>query len=101
MLDLAEAKRVDFGRHSPVFHRAAPDVHERQEPYFLGLIEDSSTTVMVHDSKERIDGFIIALLVSPPPVYDPGGLSRLIDDLVVLSPKNWPQTGSELVLAAS
>jgi hypothetical protein len=52
------------------------------------------------EEDEHLTGFIIATLVPAPPVYDPGGLTCLIDDFVVAPAAKWPTTGPVLLRAA-
>jgi hypothetical protein len=52
---------------------------------------------LVHERDEEIDGFVIASLVPAPPVYDPGGLTCLIDDFTVAAPALWPTAGEALL----
>lgn len=56
---------------------------------------------MHEDSNGDVDGFVIITAVSAPPVYDPGGLSSLIDDFVVSSPDKWVTAGAALLDAAT
>ena len=44
-----------------------------------------------------MDGFIIGTLEEAPPVYDPGGLTCIVDDFVVAAPSNWQGAGQELL----
>jgi GNAT superfamily N-acetyltransferase len=58
-------------------------------------------TFVHEDSEGGVDGFAIITTVIAPPVYDPGGLSSLIDDFVVSSPDKWVTAGAALLHAAS
>lgn len=42
-------------------------------------------------------GFVIGLLRPPPPVYDPGGPTLLIDDFCVNRPQDWDDAGAALL----
>jgi GNAT superfamily N-acetyltransferase len=46
---------------------------------------------------EVIDGFVLAMLVPAPPVYDPGGLTCSIDDFCVADPTLWNTVGMALL----
>ncbi len=52
---------------------------------------------LVHEEGQAIDGFIIGTLVEAPPVYDPGGLTCIVDDFMVARPEDWPTTGAALL----
>jgi hypothetical protein len=45
----------------------------------------------------NIDGFSIGMLIEAPLVYDPGGLTCLVDDFVVQQPAAWPLVGTSLL----
>ena len=46
-------------------------------------------------------GFLIATVGPTPPVYDPGGLTAMIDDFAVVSDAAWATTGRDLLGAAT
>ena len=56
---------------------------------------------LVHESAGSIDGFVIAALMDAPPVYDPGGLTCLIDDFVVADGRDWQTIGLALLAEAN
>jgi hypothetical protein len=51
----------------------------------------------VHQTDRRIDGFLTGQLVPPPPVYDPGGLTCVVDDFALERQNDWPTVGYELL----
>ena len=98
MLDLAAQRRADYATHQPRFWRPAKDARSRQSEYFSTLLVDPQALVLVYcDPADRVTGFVIARLVPAPPVYDPGGLTCLIDDFVVRNGSDWPVAGVALV----
>lgn len=48
-------------------------------------------------SDDKVVGFIIGRLISAPEVYNPGGLTLMIDDLCVEQEKDWISVGTRLV----
>jgi GNAT superfamily N-acetyltransferase len=44
---------------------------------------------------------VIASLVDAPPVYDPGGLTCVIDDFVVADAREWQSLGGALLSEAN
>jgi len=44
---------------------------------------------------------VIATVVEAPPVYDPGGLTCLVDDFVVADPREWETIGATLLSEAN
>jgi hypothetical protein len=98
VLDLAAQRRADYATHQPRFWRPAKDAWNRQLEYFASLLVDPQALVLVYcDQAERVTGFVIARLVPAPPVYDPGGLTCLVDDFVVRDASDWPVAGVALV----
>jgi hypothetical protein len=100
LLGLAEQRRADYAAHQPRFWKPAQDARSRQSEYFASLLNDPQAVVLVsYDQTERVVGFVIARLVPAPPVYDPGGLTCLVDDFVVGDASDWPTAGGALVEA--
>jgi GNAT superfamily N-acetyltransferase len=99
MLALAEQKRQQYQTYQPVFWRAATDAQEKQRPYFEHLMTRENVIMLVYEFEEHCKGFIIATLVTSPPVYDAGGATCLIDDFYV--PEHlWQTAGSQLLTEA-
>lgn len=102
MVELADTARREYEPHAPVFQRPARNASDVHRPWLSRLVEDPDVGTFVHeDPNGAVDGFVIITTVSAPPVYDPGGLSSLIDDFVVSSPERWVTTGSVLLDAAT
>ena len=98
MLDLAAQRRADYAIHQPRFWRPADDARNRQAEYFASLLVDPQALVMVNcDQTDGVAGFVIARLIGPPPVYDPGGLTCLVDDFVVRDASDWSTIGGALI----
>lgn len=86
MVSLSAIKRAEYETYQPTFWRKAQNAEEQQGPFFKALIAQENVITLVEKSEGAIRGFIIATLVGSPPVYDPGGLTCLIDDFTVASP---------------
>ena len=97
MVELSEQKRAQYERHKPNFWRKANDSAQKQLPYFEQQIGSNEVISLIHEQDETIDGFVIAMLVSAPEVYDPGGLSCVIDDFVVSDLSLWQNVGIALL----
>lgn len=99
MAELAELKREQYKIHAPVFHRPKPGARDMHAAFLASQIENAERQVaLVHEADDgHIDGFLIAALVRAPPVYDPGGLTCLVDDFMVDAPDLWPSVGRELL----
>jgi len=97
MLDLAAARREQYAFYHPLFHRPAPGAREVQGPFFLNLLTDEAFICLVSEAADRVDGFLIAHLIPAPPVYEPGGLTCVVDDFAVDGVGNWAAAGRALV----
>lgn len=96
MVELAAFKRAQYQEYSLVFWRPAVGAREAQRAFFDKLVASPDWICLVHEADGFVNGFIIATVVSPPPVYDPGGKVCMIDDFVVCEPSLWPTVGSAL-----
>ena len=100
VVELAAARRVQYEAYQPVFWRPAADAAVRQRPYLADLIVDESViTLVAVDDDEALIGFLIAALAPAPAVYDPGGLTCIVDDFTVASSADWPTVGAGLLRA--
>ncbi len=97
MVELSEQKRTDYEKHQPMFWRKARGSESAQKPYFEHLLTLDDTIPLVYEQDGTIRGFVIARLLSAPPVYDPGGLTCDIDDFVVDHPSEWNSVGRALL----
>src|SRR5579864_7242442 len=97
MVELSERKRSEYERYQPVFWRKADRSGEKQVPFFLAQLTKPNAIVLGHEESGEIDGFVIAVLVESPPVYDPGGWTCLIDDFAVARKTEWESAGMPLL----
>ncbi|MGH2995492.1 MAG: GNAT family N-acetyltransferase [Gaiellaceae bacterium] len=97
LVELAAHKREAYKSHAPVFHRPHPEARERHGPFLASLVADDEKIVLVSEENGEITGFVVAALVPAPPVYEPGGLTCLIDDFAVARPELWEEAGRALL----
>lgn len=97
ILNLANAKRLEYETHQPVFWRVAPEAITQQRDYFASQIADEKVITLVATSESKLVGFVIGRLVPAPPVYNPGGLTCSIDDFVVIKSDLWETVGADLL----
>jgi hypothetical protein len=100
MVEMAALKRAEYEAYSPVFWRPAAQAMESQRVFFEKLVVDADWICLVHDAEGLVDGFLIARVVTAPPVYDPGGKVCIIDDFTVANPSLWSTVGAQLRDAA-
>jgi GNAT superfamily N-acetyltransferase len=98
MVELSEEKRLQYQAYQPRFWRKAPDSQEKQLPHFERVLAADRVIALVHERDGGIDGFVIATLLDAPPVYDPGGLTCLIDDFIAAD-EAWDTIGAALLEA--
>ena len=101
MVALSEAKRSAYEQFQPVFWRKAADSAERQTAFFQFLIQQPKIIALVAEEDDVVAGFLIAAVKEAPPVYDPGGLTCLVDDFVVRDADRWIELGGALLDALS
>ena len=96
MVRLAAKKRGEHEPHSKVFWKIAPDAEEKHRHFLAAQIADDTSICLVHRAADDIDGFLVAKIVTPPPVYAPGGKACVIDDFALERPELWSSVGLAL-----
>ena len=97
LVELARRRRAQYERYQPRFWRPAANAVARQSDFFRALLADEEVAVVVATEGPRLAGFAIARVTAAPPVYDPGGLTCLVDDFTVDTEADWPKAGPLLV----
>lgn len=97
MTELAALKRKEYESYEPVMWRTAKDAETNHAAWLSRLVDDESHVCIVHERNDRIDGFIIGKVQPAPPIYDPGGLTCVVDDFVVEDSATWNTTGARLL----
>ena len=97
MTALADVKRAEYEAYAPTFWRRAEDAVQKQAAYFRAQLADKDTICLVSENEGRLDGFLIARIVTAPPVYDPGTLVCMVDDFAVATPDQWESIGKPLL----
>ncbi|MBN8827964.1 MAG: GNAT family N-acetyltransferase [Sphingobacteriia bacterium] len=99
LVKLSRAKRLDYEKVQPIFWRYAGESGDKaQKEWFADLLEMQDYLIFTAESKDKeIIGFIIGRLMSAPEVYNPGGLTLMIDDFCVKSETLWKTVGRALL----
>ena len=99
MVSLSKAKRMLYEKAQPQFWRyAGKEGDNTQRQWFKQLLEDKNHVMFTAESDtQEILGFIIGKLMPAPEVYNPGGLTLMIDDFCVQSENLWQSVGHELI----
>lgn len=98
MVVLSDQKRRSYEQAQPQFWHRAQNANEAQIAWFMTLLDrDDYILLVAEDAHKSFDGFIIGQLIKAPEVYNPGGLTLMIDDFCVASPYLWHTVGSQLL----
>ena len=100
MTDLAGIRREQYAQYQPLFWRPAAAAADKHRAHLERLVASDQVITLVSEEAGQLTGFLIATLNPAPPVYDPGGLSCVIDDFAVTPAARWPTTGVQLLRAA-
>ena len=100
LVELAAQRRDAYQQFQPRFWRSAADGRTHQRRYFASLLSDPDAWVTIGCLDRLVEGFAVARLMPPPPVYDPGGLACVLDDFTVSEAGQWVDLGRLLLQAA-
>lgn len=97
MVRLSEQKRIDYAKAMPQFWHPSRHANTSQHAYFIELLSKSDHFLIVAEKMDQFLGFIIGKIITAPEVYDPGGLTLMIDDFCVAAPVLWQSVGNALL----
>jgi chloramphenicol 3-O-phosphotransferase len=99
MVSLSKAKRLAYEKAQPQFWCYAGDAGDKiQHDWFCELLNDKNHIMFAAESDAKeILGFVIGKLMPAPEVYNPGGLTLMIDDFCVQSENLWQSVGIKLI----
>lgn len=99
MVLLSKAKRLAYEKAQPHFWRYAGEEGDNtQRQWFKELLEDKNYVMFTAESDAKeILGFVIGKLMPAPEVYNPGGLTLMIDDFCVNCENLWQSVGTRLI----
>ena len=88
---LSKAKRLDYEKAQPQFWRSSGETGDnKQREWFKELLRAEKYLLFTAEDESReIVGFIIGKLITAPEVYNPGGLTLMVDDFCVKSEYLW------------
>lgn len=101
MMLLSRTKRLAYEKVQPTFWRYAGEKGDNsQRKWFHDLLNDKNHVMLIAESESKeILGFIVGKLIVAPEVYNPGGLTLMIDDFCVQSENLWYDVGAMLIEA--
>jgi hypothetical protein len=98
---LSAVRRQEYEVQQPRFWRQAEDAVARHTAHLHGLVDEPDHIFLVSGDGSSVSGFVIGRLVPAPAVYEPGGLTCLIDDFAVGSADTWESLGLVLLREVS
>ena len=101
MVELSEQRRTLYAQFQPMFWRKAENSRAAQTPYFENQLARENVLTLVAEDQNTgaMAGFVMAALIPAPPVYDPDGLTCLLDDFCVAEAAEWRPVGEALLAA--
>ena len=85
--------RAELAEFQPQFWRVAEGADEKQKGFFEFVVTQEKMVVLVAERAKCVCGFLMAAFVPAPPVYDPGGLTCIVDDFGVSDANDWSEIG--------
>lgn len=82
MVDLSRVKRLAYEQVQPQFWKYAGGAEEIQNKWFNELLSKDDYIILVSESQDTVNGFIIGHIINPPEVYD-AGLTVMVNDFCV------------------
>jgi len=97
MVEMSYQKRRAYEKAQPQFWKYAGSKAEiLQAKWFEELLSHGDHIMLTAESNKKIVGFIIGKLIPAPEVYNPGGLTLLIDDFCI-EEAGWYGVGCKLI----
>jgi len=97
MVSLSYAKGRSYEKAQPQFWRYKEGAEESQSKWFKELLLQDDYIILVAEDENKRLGFIIGRLIEAPEVYDPKGLTLMIDDFCVETENGWSFVGGQLI----
>ena len=98
MVALSYEKRRSYEIVQPIFWKYAGSAEDKvQKQWFEELMQKNDYILMVCEENDKILGFVIGRIMKAPEVYDPGGLTLMIDDFCIAKELSWNLVGKELI----
>lgn len=97
MVCLSKLKRLAYEKVQPCFWKHAENAEASQRQWFDLLLSRADYITLVAQQTNKTIGFIIGRIMSAPEVYNPGGLTLMIDDFCLESEGSWDSIGRNLL----
>lgn len=90
-------QRRAYEKVQPQFWRYKEGDEKLQAKWFKELLLLDDYIMLIAESENKIIGFIIDKIIEAPEVYDPKGLTLMVDDFCVKTDNDWFSVGNKLV----
>ncbi|MBM4222518.1 MAG: GNAT family N-acetyltransferase [Gammaproteobacteria bacterium] len=99
MVLFSKNKRKFYEKAQPQFWRDAGQAGDNaQKTWFTEILDDTNYVIFIAENDAQdVIGFIIGKFMPAPEVYNPGGLTLMIDDFCVASEIMWQSVGAALI----
>ena len=98
IVEMSYQKRLSYEKAQLQFWKYVGDAAElSQAKWFEELLDHDDHIMLTAESNQKIVGFIIGKSMPAPEVYNPGGLTLMIDDFCVADESEWHSIGSKLI----
>lgn len=98
LVALSYQKRRTYEKAQPKFWKyAGTQAESLQTAWFETLLSKPDYILLTATYEEKIVGFIIGELISSPEVYNPEGLTLLVDDFCIDNEFDWRLVGKLLI----
>jgi predicted acetyltransferase len=98
LVSLSHMKRLNYEKAHPQFWKyAGADAEISQTKWFEELLLRDDHIMLTAQNGSAIIGFIIGKMMSSPEVYNPGGLTLMIDDFCIAQEDLWGSVGKQLI----
>ncbi len=97
MVALSDIKRCEYAVAQPQFWQRADNANQMQAEWFKELFTHENCSLYIAEENAKIIGFAIGRVVAAPEVYNPGGMTMMIDDFCVNDHSLWSSVGAKLI----
>src|SRR5579871_4860537 len=93
LLTLAAERRAQLAQYEPELWRPSPQAGELQQQAFTQLFSDPGMLALVHETAGTVDGYLVAALVPPPPLFALDGPACSVEEMWVSGSTDWDGAG--------
>lgn len=98
LVSMSKVKHRSYEKEQPKFSKyAGPEAEPSQAKWFEELLSHNDYIMLTALKNQELVGFIIGRLIPAPEVYNPGGLTLMVDDFCVEQANLWSPIGTKLV----